>query len=112
MELLQWRATNGITDKGFNEILRLIMKFLLDGNKFPASTYEAKEFVCPIVLEVQKMHACRNYCILYRVEEKKKLEVYLVCKASRYKIRCDDPYDVGGGPLGKEYLLKSFGTSL
>jgi hypothetical protein len=62
-----WKATNGITHKDFNEILRLIRKFFLEGNKFPASTYEAKEVVCTAGLEVPKIHACPNDCILYRV---------------------------------------------
>lgn len=45
LELLRWKATNGITDKAFNEILSIINKFPLEENKLTASTYEAKEFV-------------------------------------------------------------------
>jgi hypothetical protein len=73
--LWQYKATNGITNKGFNEILRLIKRFLLEGNKLSSSTYEAKEVVCPVGLEVQKIHACPNECILYCGEVKDKLEV-------------------------------------
>jgi hypothetical protein len=40
-----------------------------------SSTYEAKEVVCPVGLEVQKIHACPNECILYCGEVKDKLEV-------------------------------------
>jgi hypothetical protein len=54
-----------------------------------ASTYEAKEVVCTVGFEVPQIHACPNGCILYRGEENKKLDACLVCKASRYKIRCD-----------------------
>jgi hypothetical protein len=63
----------------------------------PASTYEAKEIVCSIGLEVRKIHACPIDCILY-YDENKKLEVCPMCKATQYKIKCDDPCDVEGRP--------------
>lgn len=72
LKLLQWKATNNITNKGFNEKLKLIKKFLRDGNKLPASTYESKEFVCPIDLEEQKLQACSNDCIHYCGDDNKK----------------------------------------
>ena len=102
LELLQWKAANGISDKGFNEILELIKNILPEGEKLPASTYEAKEIVCPVGLEMQKIHACPNDCILYR-KEYEELEACPVCEASRYKIRRDDPGDVEEEPPGKEY---------
>jgi hypothetical protein len=40
LELLHWKATNGIVDKAFHEILSLIKKFLSEGNKLATSTYE------------------------------------------------------------------------
>jgi hypothetical protein len=44
-------------------------KMLPMDNELPASTYEAKKVVCPLGLEVQKIHACPNDCFLYRGEE-------------------------------------------
>ena len=41
-------------------------------------------------LEIQKIHACLNDCILYHGEEYENLDACLVCKASQYKIRRDD----------------------
>ena len=95
LELLQWKASNGVSDKGFNELLMLIKKLLPEGNKLPATTYEAKEVVCPLGLEVQKIHACPNDCILYHGDYHE-LESCPVCKASRYKIKRDDPGDIEG----------------
>jgi hypothetical protein len=46
-----------------------VKKMLPKDNKLPASMYEAKKIVCPLGLEVQKIHACPNDCILYRGEE-------------------------------------------
>ena len=55
-------------DKGFGELLKLVKKMLSKDNELPTTTYEAKQLVCPLGLEVQKIHACPNNCILYRGE--------------------------------------------
>ena len=46
LELLQWKATNGVSDKGFGELLELVKKMLPKDNELPATTYEAKQLVC------------------------------------------------------------------
>ena len=66
-------------------------------NELPTTTYEAKQLVCPLGLEVQKIHTCPNDCILYRGEYQN-LDACHVCSALRYKIRKDDPGDVEGEP--------------
>ena len=48
-------------------------------NVLPHSTYEAKKIVFPLGLEVQKIHACINDCILYRGEEYENLNACPVC---------------------------------
>jgi hypothetical protein len=95
LELLQWKAENGVTDSGFGKLLTIIKRKLPRGNELPASTYEAKKIVCPLGLDVQKIHACINDCILYR-DEYENLDACPVCTALRYKIRRDDPGDVEG----------------
>nr|CAH66657.1 OSIGBa0092J07.3 [Oryza sativa] len=92
LELLQWKAKNG--------------NILPGGNKLPETTYEAKKIVCPLGLEVHKIHACPNDCILYRGEEYENLEACPVCKALRYKIRRDDPGEVDGQLTKKRILAK------
>lgn len=69
--------------KGFNEILKLVNKFLPEGNKSLASTYKSKEVVCHVGLEVQNIHVFSSDWILYYGEENKKLDICLVCKASK-----------------------------
>ena len=64
-------------------------------NEFPETTYEAKKSICPLGLDVQKIHACINDCILYRGEYEN-MDKCPVCNALRYKIRQDDPGDVEG----------------
>src|SRR3989337_2826605 len=95
LELLQWKAENGVSDKGFGNLLVMLKKTLPKDNELPESTYEAKKAVCPLGLEVQKIHACPNDCILYRGEYED-LNACPVCGALRYKISHDDPGDVEG----------------
>ncbi|XP_066335752.1 uncharacterized protein [Miscanthus floridulus] len=96
LELLQWKAKNGISDKAFGNLLNLIKKMLPKPNELPTTTYEAKKVVCPLGFKIQKIHACPNDCILYHGNEYENLDECPVCKASRYKIRRDDPGDVEG----------------
>ena len=106
LELLQWKAKNGITDKTFGELLPIIKKMLPKDNELTATTHEAKKIVCRLGLEVLKIHACPNNCILYRGEEHESLEECPVCKASCYKIPRDDPGDVDGVRIKKRVPAK------
>ena len=45
LELLQWKATNGVSDKGFGELIKLVKKILPMDNELPTTTYEAKQLV-------------------------------------------------------------------
>ncbi|KAK1606452.1 hypothetical protein QYE76_030125 [Lolium multiflorum] len=93
--LMMILAQNGVTDSGFGKLLAIMKRKLPRGNELPASTYEAKKVVCPLGLDVQKIHACINDRILYRGEYEN-LDACPVCTALRYKIRRDDPGDVEG----------------
>ena len=90
------KAKNGVSNKEFGELLKIQKKMLPKDNELPVTTYEAKQVVCPLGLEIQKIHACPNDCILYRGTEYEKLDACPICHASRYKIRRDDPDDVEG----------------
>ena len=96
LELLQWKATNGVSDKRFGELLKLDKKMLLKNNELPITTYEAKQLICLLGLEVQKIHACPNDCILYQGE-------YKNLDASTRK---DDSGDVEGEPPRKRVPAK------
>jgi formate dehydrogenase maturation protein FdhE len=50
----------------------------------------------PLGLEVLKIHAYPNDCILYRGDEYEKLDVCPVCGAKPYKIKQNDTADVDG----------------
>ena len=104
--MLQWKAANGVTDKGFEELLGIVKNMLPEGNELSSTTYEAKKVVCPVGLEVQKIYACPNDCILYRGEEYEKLDACPVCDAKWYKIRQNDPAEVDGEPVKKKVPAK------
>jgi hypothetical protein len=42
LELLQWKAKKGVSDKKFGELLTIAKKMLPKENELPATTYEAK----------------------------------------------------------------------
>jgi hypothetical protein len=42
LQLLQWKAKNGVSDKGFGQLLAIQKKMLPKGNELPATMYEAK----------------------------------------------------------------------
>jgi len=44
-----------------------------------------KKLISPLTMGVEKIHACRNHCILYHGDDYKDLESYPKCGASRYK---------------------------
>ena len=98
--MLQWKAAHGVTNKGFEEILGLVKNMLL-----PSTTYEANKIVCPLGLEVQKVHACPNDYILY-CDEYEKLDACLVYDTKWYKIRQNNPGDVDGEPVKKKVHTK------
>ncbi|XP_062208605.1 uncharacterized protein LOC133910103 [Phragmites australis] len=64
--LLQMKSSNGWSDKGFNELLQFLRDLFLEGNEFPKNMYHVKQIDWPLGLEVEKTHAYRNDCMLFR----------------------------------------------
>jgi hypothetical protein len=66
VKLFQLKASNGWSDGSFKDLLTLLKDMLPQGNSVPGTVYEAKQIICLLDLEVEKIHACKNDCILYR----------------------------------------------
>jgi hypothetical protein len=66
LKLLMLKARYGLSDVGFDSFLNIITDMLPKENKVPANTYYAKKLISPLAMDVEKIHACRNHCILYR----------------------------------------------
>ncbi|RLM66393.1 transposon protein, putative, CACTA, En/Spm sub-class [Panicum miliaceum] len=88
LKLLQLKATHHWTDKSFKSLLDLLKDMLSKGNEIPKTTYEAKHNICPLGLEVEKIHAYKNDCILFRCDNAD-LTKYPKCGTPRCKRRND-----------------------
>ena len=71
LKLYNLKASNNWSDKSFTALLKLLGDMLPDENELPRSCYQAKKLLCPMGLDVEKIHACSNDCILYRNEYEK-----------------------------------------
>jgi hypothetical protein len=91
--LYNLKAKNGWSDKSFTSLLKLLGQMLPKDTVLSDSNYGAKKLLCPLTLEVERIHACPNDYILYRGEEYSKLNKCPICNASRYKLRDDDAED-------------------
>jgi len=84
LRLVNLKVINGWNDKSFTELLQLLKDMLSEGNNLPNCNYEAKNILCPMGMELKKIHASPNDCILY----KKDFELFkncLRCGLSSYK---------------------------
>jgi hypothetical protein len=71
-----------VSDKAFEGMLKNVKENLPENNELLSTTYEAKQTVCPLGLEVQKIHAYPNDCISYRGTKHENLEACPVCKSA------------------------------
>ena len=84
LKLFNLKANNGWSDKSFTSLLELLNDMLPDDNELPVSLYQAKKLMCSMGLEIERIHACPNDCILYR-NEYVDLHECPICGTSRYK---------------------------
>jgi hypothetical protein len=66
LHLLIVKEKFGWSDNSFNELLTLLAKLHSKPNLVPRNTYEAKKIINLLKMRVQRIHRCRNHCILYR----------------------------------------------
>jgi hypothetical protein len=88
LKLLNLKLKHGWSDKSFTSLLELLHDLFPEDNGLPISTYQAKKLMCPMGLEVERIHACPNNCMLFRKEFENKHNC-VSCGASRYKRKKD-----------------------
>ncbi|KAK1662429.1 hypothetical protein QYE76_050588 [Lolium multiflorum] len=93
-------------DKMLEDHHKLLYPGCEDGQRKLGSILELLKWKAEVGLDVQKIHACINDCILYRGEKYENLNKCPICGALRYKIRKDDPGDVEGEPPRKRVPAK------
>jgi hypothetical protein len=93
VKLFQLKVSNEWSDGSFKYLLTLLKDMLPQGNSVPETIYEAKQIICSLGLEVEKIHAYKNDCILYRGEEYEDLEKCPICGLDRFNHRKYDGDD-------------------
>jgi hypothetical protein len=89
VKLFQLKACNGWSDCSFKDLLMLLKDMLPQGNIVPKIVYEAKQIICLLGLEVEKIYACKNDCILSRWPEYEDLKKCPICELDRFNRRKD-----------------------
>jgi hypothetical protein len=89
VKLFQLKVSNRWSDCSFKDLLTIIKDMLPQGNAVPEIIYEAKQIICLLGLEVKKIHACKNDCILYYGPEYEDLEKCPICGLDRFNHRKD-----------------------
>jgi hypothetical protein len=79
VKLFQLKVSNRSSDCSFKDLLTLLKDMIPQGNVVPKNVYEAKQITCLLGLEVEKIHACKNDCILYCGPEYQDLENCPIC---------------------------------
>jgi hypothetical protein len=87
VKLFQLKASNGWSDCSFNDLLTLLKDMLPQGNVVPETVYETKQIICLLSLEVEKIHMCKNDCILYHGPEYENLEKWPIYRLDRFNRR-------------------------
>jgi hypothetical protein len=93
VKLFQLKASTGWSDCSFKDLLALLKDMLPQGNAVPKTIYEVKQIIYPLDLEVKKIHAYKNDCILYHGPEYKDLEKCPICGHDRFNHRNDGSDD-------------------
>jgi hypothetical protein len=61
---------------------------LPEGNQIAEPVYEAKKIIYPLGIEIEKIHACKNSCVLFR-RDYADLDKCPMCGYDRYKRKKD-----------------------
>jgi hypothetical protein len=89
VKLFQLKAGNRWSDYSFKDLLTLLMDMLPQGNLVPEIVYQAKQILCPLGLEVEKIRSCKNDYILYRGPEYEDLKKCPICGLNQFNHRKD-----------------------
>ncbi|XP_023770042.1 uncharacterized protein LOC111918639 [Lactuca sativa] len=84
LKLFNLKANNGWSDTSFTNLLKLLNDMLPEDNELPISTYQAKKLMCPMGMEIERIHACPKDSMLYR-NQYADLDKCITCDTSRYK---------------------------
>ncbi|KAL4562467.1 hypothetical protein LXL04_034672 [Taraxacum kok-saghyz] len=82
--LLNWKSECNVADSTYDKLLPIIKEMLPDGERLPRNFYETKIMLKLLELPKERIHACKNHCMLF-YKEHLHLDHCRVCKAYRFK---------------------------
>jgi hypothetical protein len=88
LKLLQLKADHGWSNKNFKHLLNVLRDMLPEGNQIAESVYEVKKIICPLGIEVEKIYAWKNSCVLFHGDYAD-LHKFPKCGYDRYKRKKD-----------------------
>jgi hypothetical protein len=88
IKLLQLKEDHCWSNKSFKHLMYVLRDMLPEGNQIAESAYEVKKIICPLGIEVEKIHACKNSCVLFR-RDYADLDKCPKCGYDRYKRKKD-----------------------
>ncbi|CAL5386551.1 unnamed protein product [Camellia sinensis] len=88
VKLLHLKIFNRWSNKSLTMLLELLKEALPIGETLPCSYNEAKQIIRDLGLDYQKIHVCKNDCVLFWKEYENEDECP-TCKAPRYKTAID-----------------------
>jgi hypothetical protein len=88
LKLLQLKADHGWSNKSFKHLLDVLRDMLPEGNQIAESVYEVNKIICSLGKEVEKIHACKNSCVLF-CGDYADVDKCLKCGYDRYKRKKD-----------------------
>jgi hypothetical protein len=80
------KSDHGLSDVGYDKIIKWARSILPEGNMLKENFYVAKSMIKPLSLGYQKIDMCPNFYMLYYLENVKLTEC-ITCGHSRYKPR-------------------------
>ncbi|GMJ03820.1 hypothetical protein HRI_004051200 [Hibiscus trionum] len=83
-ELIHLKAQYKIPNACYGDLCWIMQKLMLEDNVMPKNTYETKKLVRDMGLPVQKIHCCRNCCMIYWGGDSELIECRF-CGHPRYK---------------------------
>ena len=83
--LCKAKARHSLSDKAFDDVLKIVHDLLPINNILPDSFYSAKKLFNAFDLGYEKIHACENDCCLFR-KDLEHSEICPKCGSSRWKL--------------------------
>ncbi|PWA99772.1 transposon, En/Spm-like, Transposase-associated domain protein [Artemisia annua] len=63
--LLNWKSECNVPEATYNRALSIFKEMLPDGNKMVENFYDTKKILRKLNLPREKIHACKNHCMLF-----------------------------------------------